>query len=141
GDGPCSPALQMLWRELRLEGTVTWLGTISRAALAAEYNRADLFCMPSVQEGFGIVLLEAMAAGEPVVAARGAAIPEVVPQGMLVEPDQPEALAAGVEALYRSPERRLGLAVEGARRVEQFDATIVAKQFLEAAAGAVALHA
>ncbi len=66
--------------ELKLDSVVTWLGDVSRSQLVSEYQRADLFCLPSVQEGFGIVLLEAMAAGKPIVAARAAAIPEVAPR-------------------------------------------------------------
>ncbi len=137
GEGPCAGALHRLSRDLNLANTVTWLGHVPRAELAAEYNRCDVFCLPSVQEGFGIVLLEAMAAGKPIVAARAAAIPEVVPQGLLVDPDDPEALAAGIETLYHSPERRAALARTGAEWVEQFDAPRVARMFLEAvAAGA-----
>ena len=133
GDGPCSAALHSLARELKLEGIVTWLGDISRSSLAAEYNRAQVFCLPSVQEGFGIVLLEAMASGKPVVASRAAAIPEVLPHGILVEPESPEALAAGILDLYESEERRAALAELGLRWVEQFDAARVAQRFLEAA--------
>jgi len=122
GDGPCAAGLHRLSRELKLDRTVAWLGNVSHAQLLAEYNRADLFCLPSVQEGFGIVLLEAMAAAKPIVALRAAAIPEVAPHAMLVEPDRPEALAAAIEALYRSPETRAALAAAGAQWVEQFDA-------------------
>ena len=86
-----------------------------------------VFCLPSVQEGFGIVLLEAMAAGKPIVASRAAAIPEVAPHGILVEPDSTEALAAGIEDVYRLP---AGRAAEG--WVEQFDAPRVAQLFLTA---------
>src|SRR5581483_8875037 len=111
---------------------VTFLGDVSRAALASEYTRADIFCLPSVQEGFGIVLLEAMAAGTPIVAARAAAIPEVVPHGMLVEPESALHLSAGIEELYRAPERRRELARIGEEWVEQFDAAVVARRFLEA---------
>jgi len=136
GDGPCAAGLHRLSRELQLDRTVAWLGDVSRAELLAEYNRADLFCLPSVQEGFGIVLLEAMAAAKPIVASRAAAIPEVAPHAMLVEPDRPEALAAAIEALYRSPETRAALAAAGAQWVEQFDAPRVARRFLEAVAGA-----
>ena len=111
-------------------------GRISRAQLLAEYKRADLFCLPSVQEGFGIVLLEAMAAAKPIVASRAAAIPEVAPHGLLVEPDSPDALAAAIQALYRSPETRAALGSTGLQWVEQFDAPRVARRFLEAVAGA-----
>jgi hypothetical protein len=68
-----------------------------------------------------------MAAGKPIVAARAAAIPEVVPASTLVEPDNPEALAAGIEACYRSSGP-----VEAAAWVEQFDAPRVARRFMEA---------
>ncbi len=135
GAGPHASPWRALARELDLGGVVSWLGGVSRSALAAEYNRADLFCLPSVQEGFGIVLLEAMAAAKPIVASRAAAIPEVAGHGLLVEPGSPEALAAAIEALYRSPERRAAIAAEGARRVEPFDAPLVARLFLEAATG------
>jgi glycosyltransferase involved in cell wall biosynthesis len=125
GNGPCDTAWRTLSRELKLDGAVTWLGDISRAQLAREYNRADAFCLPSVQEGFGIVLLEAMAAMKPIVAARAAAIPEVAPHAVLVEPDNVEALAAGIE-------RVRGAAHAHREWVEQFDAPKVARRFLEA---------
>jgi glycosyltransferase involved in cell wall biosynthesis len=135
GAGPCGPELQHLSGELKLDGTATWLGDVSRSQLIAEYNRADLFCLPSVQEGFGIVLLEAMAAGKPIVAARAAAIPEVAPHGLLVEPESAEALAAGIEELYRSDEKRAAQSRAGAMGVEQFDAPRVAQLFLDAVTG------
>ncbi len=125
GNGPCNAAWRTLSRDLRLDSVVTWLGDVSRAQLAEEYNRADAFCLPSVQEGFGIVLLEAMAAGKPIVAARAAAIPEVAPHGVLVEPDNAEALAAGIERVFRSPQ-------PPSNWVEQFDAPLVARRFLDA---------
>lgn len=125
GNGPCNAAWRALARELKLEGAVTWLGDISRAQLAAEYNRAGAFCLPSVQEGFGIVLLEAMAAGKPIVAARAAAIPEVAPHSVLVEPDNIEALVAGIERVRAATPAH-------SEWVEQFDAPRVAARFLEA---------
>lgn len=131
GDGPEARDFRGLWRRLRLGDRVRWLGNVSRARLAAEYNRADLFCLPSVQEGFGIVFLEAMAAGRPVVAARAAAAPEVVPQGVLVEPDDAESLAAALESLCRQPAERCRMAREGLKRVERFDAAPVAQEFAD----------
>lgn len=133
GSGPCGSDLRRLERELRLDRTVTWLGDVARSTLAEEYNRAGVFCLPSVQEGFGIVLLEAMAAGRPVVASRAAAIPEVAPHALLVEPENAEAVAAAIEALHGSPDARVARAAAGADWVKQFDAARVARRFLEAA--------
>jgi len=130
GNGPCRDALHGLARDLKLD--VTWLGDVSRADLAAEYNRATVLCLPSVQEGFGIVLLEAMAAGKPIVAARAAALPEVAPQAEFFEPDNPEALAAALQTASR---------VHSQDWLNQFDAPIVARQFLAAATGTRAISA
>jgi len=136
GQGPCAAALHAFSRGLHLERTVTWMGDVSRSELAAEYNRAQVFCLPSVQEGFGIVLLEAMAAGKAIVASRAAAIPEVAPHAVLVEPDNPDALAEGIESLYRSSRARGEQAAAGLRWVQQFDAARVAALFVEAICGA-----
>lgn len=132
GDGPCNASWREKARQLNLEDSVTWLKDISRAALAAEYRRAHIFCLPSVQEGFGIVLLEAMAAGTPIVAARAAAIPEVVPHATLVEPDSAESLAAGILQLRDSEAARAAQSAEGLAWAEQFDAPTVARLFVEA---------
>lgn len=129
GNGPEAGRLHAISAE------AVWLGDVSRSRLAEEYNRANVFCLPSVQEGFGIVLLEAMAAGKPIVAARAAAIPEVAPHAAFAEPDDPESLAAAIERLYRSQMERESNAAAGRARVVQFDASRVAKLFLEAAAG------
>ena len=129
GNGPCAGALHAI------SGGAAWLGDVTRAQLAAEYNRASVFCLPSVQEGFGIVLLEAMAAGLPIVASRAAAIPETAPHAALVEPGDPEALAAALERLYHSTADREANAAAGLQWVEQFDAPLVARRFLEAAIG------
>ena len=130
GGGPEQDRLRALCRDLRVEGTVEWVGDVSIAELAAEYNRADVFCLPSVQEGFGIVFLEAMAAGKPIVAARSAAVPEVVRSGILAEPENPEALAEAIFTLYQNPDLRAEYAAGGLRDVEQYDKARVARQFL-----------
>ncbi len=130
GDGPEAAGLRKLWSALKLEDIVAWLGAMAPADLAAEYSRADVFCLPSVQEGFGIVYLEAMAAGKPVVAARASATPEVAPFEILVDPDDADALAAGIESLYRDPNLRERVVRSGAEWVEQFDSDVVARRFL-----------
>jgi glycosyltransferase involved in cell wall biosynthesis len=130
GNGPEFRRFRRIGFELGLEPVVHWLGDVPLARLAAEYAGAQVFCLPSVQEGFGIVFLEAIAAGKPIVAARAAAVPEVVRNGILVEPDNPEALAEGIVSLYRHPDlcQRLGSA--GLRDVEQFEMHCVARRFL-----------
>jgi len=135
GDGPCAAPLLQLAAELKLNTTVAFLGDVSRAQLVEAYREASVFCLPSVQEGFGIVLLEAMAAGKPIVASRAAAIPEVAPHATLVAPDNAEALAAGIESLYHSTEIRAAQARTGTAWVEQFDAPRVARLFIEAMGG------
>ncbi len=141
GNGQEYKRLQSLCLELRLDSTVRWLGDISRSALAGEYTRAHVFCLPSGQEGFGIVFLEAMAAGKPIVAARAAAVPEVVLHGILVEPENPEALADALFRLHRDPDLRYSLGVAGSADVERFEMHRVAKQFLtEIAAHVPALN-
>jgi glycosyltransferase involved in cell wall biosynthesis len=130
GNGPEYRRLQRLSAELNVQRTVEWLGNVGLGRLAQEYNRADVFCLPSVQEGFGIVFLEAMAAGRPIVATRAAAIPEVVQDGILVEPDNPEALADAIVHLYRDPHLRDSLGAAGRQNVQKFDMPRVVARFL-----------
>lgn len=130
GDGPEQPRLEALHRDLDLDGLVEWLGYVPPESLASEYRRCDAFCLPSVQEGFGIVFLEAMAAGAPIVAARAAAVPEVVTEGLLADPDDADSLAAALERMASDESLRARCAEAGRRAVESFDAPRVAGLFL-----------
>jgi glycosyltransferase involved in cell wall biosynthesis len=135
GAGPESARLRGLAQHLGLGETVTFLGEIGRQALAVEYVGADCFCLPTIQEGFGIVFTEAMAAGLPVVACRAAAVPEVVEDGrtgLLVNPRNPEELAMALEKVLTSPGFRRELGDNGRRRVEALDLDRVATRLLEA---------
>jgi glycosyltransferase involved in cell wall biosynthesis len=134
GSGPESGRLRRLAQHLGLADTVTFLGEIPRQALAVEYAGADCFCLPTVQEGFGIVFTEAMAAGLPVVACRAAAVPEVVEDGrtgFLVSPRRPEELAMAMEKVLTSAALRRELGDNGQRRVEALDLPQVAARLLE----------
>jgi glycosyltransferase involved in cell wall biosynthesis len=135
GEGPESARLRNEARRLELGDTVVFLGEVARQALAVEYVTADCFCLPTVQEGFGIVFTEAMAAGLPVVACRAAAVSEVVEDGrtgLLVSPRSPEELAMALEKVLTNPTLRRELGDNGRRRVEALDLDRVAARLLEA---------
>ena len=135
GKGPEWEDVVRLHGTLGLGETVALLGDVSRERLAEEYVGADIFCLPSVQESFGIVFLEAMAAGLPVVACRAAAIPEVVEDGvtgLLVPPRDPAGLAGALEALAADPGRARAMGDAGRRRVAAYTPERVAARFLEA---------
>ena len=135
GEGPESAHLRALHGALGLGETVTFLGDIPRQALAVEYVGADCFCLPTVQEGFGIVFTEAMAAGLAVVACRAAAVPELVEDrrtGLLVNPRSPEELAMALETLLLNPGLRADLGAAGAARDGAYDLEPVARRFVEA---------
>ncbi|MGH7145164.1 MAG: glycosyltransferase family 4 protein [Planctomycetota bacterium] len=84
-------------------------GFVSDAARETLYREATLLCAPSRYESFGLMLLEALRYGRPVVSCRVGGIPEVIQDGatgLLVPPDDPPALAAALIALLRDPARR-----------------------------------
>ncbi|MEK7204683.1 MAG: glycosyltransferase family 4 protein, partial [candidate division NC10 bacterium] len=134
GNGPRRQVWERLRDSLALQDRVTFLGTLSRRQLVERYRRAAIFCLPSRQEGFGIVFLEAMACGKPIVAARAGAVPETVADGecgLLLDPEDPEALARALTSLLRDPDLRQGMGEAGRRRVKQYGADRVAAFFLE----------
>ena len=100
-------------------------GRVDDIDKARFYKTADIFCAPSTgQESFGIVLLEAMAAGKPVVASDIHGYKRVVQRnvtGLLVEPRDPHALAGALERLICEPELRVRLGEAGARIAPEYD--------------------
>jgi glycosyltransferase involved in cell wall biosynthesis len=93
----------------------------ARRDITALMGAFDLFVQPSRWEGFGITLLEAMAAGTPIVATSVGGVPEVVVHGetgLLVPPGSPEELARACAALLRDRDRAARLARAGRARVE-----------------------
>ena len=95
-------------------------GRIVTAELVQLYRRATVVVVPSRYEGFGLPAVEAMACGTPVVACRAGALPEVMRLsggGLLVEKDDPAALAHGISTLLEKPELRARLGRRGRERV------------------------
>jgi len=97
------------------------LGYVSPEELAEWYARARIFAFPSLDEGFGMPVLEAMAAGTPVVAANRAALPEICGDAaLLVDPEDVDAIHAALEQLMRDEAVAAELARRGLARAEQF---------------------
>jgi glycosyltransferase involved in cell wall biosynthesis len=127
GDGPERGRLEALARELGLDTRVRFSGRVSAAELERSYRAARVFVLPAVvdrrgdTEGLGVVLLEAMSYGVPVVASRTGGITDIVEDGangILVEPGDPDALAAALERLARDPVLASRLGEAGRRTVE-----------------------
>ena len=128
GVGDRGPQLQQLARDLGLTDAVRFLGTVPDADLPALYNAADLYVGASrrhdlLAEGFGISLVEASACGLAVVGGRSGGVPDAVREGetgILVNPDDPQAVAAGINALLADAALRQRLGAAGRRAVETF---------------------
>jgi glycosyltransferase involved in cell wall biosynthesis len=90
------------------------LGYVPDEDLAAYYSMADLFVMPSLLEGFGLPIAEALACGTPVVTTSAGACAEVAgPGGLVVPPMDAKALAVAIASLLQQPERRRAMAQLG----------------------------
>jgi glycosyltransferase involved in cell wall biosynthesis len=122
GDGEQRPALEEQVRRLGLADAVHFEGTVPHDRMPALYAAADLFCLPSLYEGFPLAILEAMAAGLPVVATRVAGNPEAVEDGVhgrLVEAEDAAALAVALLELIEDTESRRRMGRQARRRVEE----------------------
>jgi glycosyltransferase involved in cell wall biosynthesis len=97
------------------------IGWVNEAELAGEYRAADVFAYPSIYEGFGLPVLEAMACGTPVVTSTGGSLPEVAGDAaLLVDPLDVEAIAAAILRIAGDPELARSLRARGIERAAQF---------------------
>jgi glycosyltransferase involved in cell wall biosynthesis len=122
GDGPERKLLEAKAASLGIGGRVHFLGYQSQRQVRELLRQADIFVMASFAEGLPVVLMEAMAAGVPVVATRIAGIPELVDDGrngFLVPPGDPEKAATAVRQLLEDSELRNRFATTGRDKVER----------------------
>ena len=126
GVGSRGPEFARLAAELGLEDAVKFLGFVADAELPAVYNAADLYVGASrrydlLAEGFGIALVEASACGLAVVAGDSGGVADAVRDGetgILVDPDDPAAVAAGITRLLADDAARRRMGAAGRRAVE-----------------------
>ena len=122
GDGPLETELRATVARLGLDDAATFLGRVSPASPV--FERAEVVVVPSFGEGFGMVALEAMERGRPVVASAVGGLPEIVDPGrtgVLVPSGDPAKLAAALVELASDPGRTAELGVAGrARAVDEF---------------------
>jgi glycosyltransferase involved in cell wall biosynthesis len=120
GEGEERESLSRLINELGLTDAVSLLG--ERRDIPELMEKADVLIHPARWEGFGLVLLEAMTAGLPIVASRAGAIPEVVDDevtGLLISPEDPQAFAAALVRILRTPALGRQFAAAGSSRLRR----------------------
>jgi len=121
-------------RALNLERETELVGRVGAEALRFLYRRAAFVLFPSLYEGFGMPVLEAMACGTPVITSSASSLPEVAGDAaLLVDPHNPAALGGAIVRLYRDASLRAHLVAKGYERVKQFE-------WKRAAAGTLALY-
>lgn len=141
GDGPLRPELEAMSRSLGLEEHVRFLGPVSNAELPGYYAAADLFVGPSIlaedgdTESFGVVFVEAMAAGCPVVGSDVGGIRDVIVDrktGLLVREKDPDSIAAAIVELLGNPALREHVREEALPWARgRFDQQVIADKYSE----------
>ena len=122
GQGEDAPRLRALADGLGVSRYVNFLGSVSDAELREQYKSCSLFVMPSNEEGFGIVFLEAMAYGKPVVGGTNGGTPSVVTHGetgLLVDSTDVAGIAQSLITLLNNKEMRERLGQAGHKRLAE----------------------
>ena len=120
-EGPGSETLRALSQRLGVMDRVHWLGYVADADRASLYVNAVAFVFPSLYEGFGLPILEAMAFGTPIISSTAAALPEIVGNaGLLVDPFDVNGFALAMRRLLDDSALRESLIARGYRRVTEF---------------------
>jgi glycosyltransferase involved in cell wall biosynthesis len=111
---------------------VTLAGFVPDADLAGLYAGCSAFCYPSLYEGFGLPVLEAMAAGAPVVTSQVSSLPEVGGDAAIyVHPEDEDSIRAALDELLRAPEKRAELSERGRARAAEYSWERTARRVLE----------
>ncbi|MBC7130376.1 glycosyltransferase family 4 protein, partial [Candidatus Bathyarchaeota archaeon] len=115
-----APNIWNLTQKLGVQQSIVFTGYVPNDAVPELYACCDVFCYPSLWEGFGLTPAEAQASGKPVVAFNTCALPEVVVHkhtGLLVEPCNVKALAESIVFLLKDPKLRRRMGAEARKRI------------------------
>jgi len=130
GEGPAEERLRVMAQQLGIASRVIFAGV--RRDIPQLLPLLDVFVLPSLYEGFGIAILEAMAAGRPVVATTVGGIPEFVTHGetgILVEPGDATVLARAINRILANPDQARQMGLRGQSHVrEKFEMATVVRQ-------------
>jgi len=124
GTGDALPILKDLSIRLQVESRVTFHGRVGDAGAVALLQRASVFCLASEEEPFGLVLIEAMACGTPVVAMNSGGTKEIIAGhncGLLVESSSASALADALRQVFTDPAKSQRMSVAAIVRAWQFN--------------------
>lgn len=120
GEGPDHLSFDKLTRQLELIQNIVFAGRIPDQELIEQYTTSDIFILPSTEEALGVVLLEAMYHGLPVIASNVGGIPEIVTNqetGILTAPGNPKELSLAIISLIENPDKRRGFSEQGKKHV------------------------
>lgn len=131
GKGWGNVNINELIRRFELGDSVEVLGYVDDLTLASLYSRAQFLVMPSLYEGFGLPLVEAMAYGVPALTSNRSSMPEVIGNaGVLIDPENIQSIADGLALMLGNDKLRKTLSSEAVKQVIQFDWGVCARKTL-----------
>ncbi|MBE9178837.1 glycosyltransferase family 4 protein [Oculatella sp. LEGE 06141] len=132
GEGWQRSELEVFCQEHQLGDRVQWLGQVDYSQLGAYYRQSDVFVLPTLEDTWGVVILEAMAFGKPLLCSRDAGAAELMvdgENGYCFDPQQPEALAQKMQHLIHNPNLIAGMGQQSQKLIEPCTPELAA-QFL-----------
>jgi N-acetyl-alpha-D-glucosaminyl L-malate synthase BshA len=123
GDGPEKDKLQTLVHELSLQDCIHFAGKVPNEKIPEYMAQADIFALPSLSESFGIVNIEAMASGLPIVTTNVGGLPEIVKNGengFVVEPKNPEVFAEKILLILKDNDLRKKFSEQNREKAKEY---------------------
>ena len=132
GNGPAMDELKQLTRSLKVEEDVIFTGTVSYEEIQHYYKMAYVFTIASTTETFGIVTIEALASGVPVVAVKAPGAADILTDGLdgLLVDDDVEKIANALEKIIKEPELREKLSLGALKTSEKYNIDTISERML-----------